>query len=128
MAVVVASTSPSRVLVTGASGFVGTHLVPMLLQQSYQVRVVTRDLDHLQHHAWRSQVEVMAGDLFDATICASVVAGVDAVVHLAGLAHVRALVRRLGGDITVASKLGEGSEFRVLLPRTLPQEPSNKAS
>jgi len=45
-----------------------------------------------------------------------------------GLAHVRALVRRLGGDITVASKLGEGSEFRVLLPRTLPQEPSSKAS
>jgi len=34
-----------------------------------------------------------------------------------GLAHVRALVRRLGGDITVASKLGRGSEFRVTLPR-----------
>jgi len=45
-----------------------------------------------------------------------------------GLAHVRALVRRLGGDITVASKLGEGSEFRILLPRTLPQEPASKAS
>jgi len=44
-----------------------------------------------------------------------------------GLAHVRALVRRLGGDITVVSKLGEGSEFRVLLPRTLPQEQGNKA-
>jgi signal transduction histidine kinase len=36
-----------------------------------------------------------------------------------GLAHVRALVRRLGGDITVLSKLGAGSEFRVLLPRVL---------
>jgi signal transduction histidine kinase len=39
-----------------------------------------------------------------------------------GLAHVRALVRRLGGDISVASKLGEGSEFRVLLPKSLPTE------
>lgn len=36
-----------------------------------------------------------------------------------GLAHVRALVRRLGGDITVESRLGEGSVFRVRLPRTL---------
>ena len=36
-----------------------------------------------------------------------------------GLAHVRAQVRRLGGDVTVRSRLGEGSEFRVLLPRSL---------
>ena len=42
-----------------------------------------------------------------------------------GLAHVRALVRRMGGDITVRSRLGEGSEFRVTLPRSLPTEASN---
>ncbi|WP_230532657.1 PAS domain S-box protein [Microvirga roseola] len=34
-----------------------------------------------------------------------------------GLAHVRALVRRLGGTITVSSKLGEGSVFTVTLPK-----------
>jgi signal transduction histidine kinase len=39
-----------------------------------------------------------------------------------GLAHVRALVRRMGGDITLVSQLGVGSEFRVLLPRSLPSE------
>jgi PAS domain S-box-containing protein len=34
-----------------------------------------------------------------------------------GLAHVRALVRRLGGTITVSSRLHEGSTFRVVLPK-----------
>jgi signal transduction histidine kinase len=45
-----------------------------------------------------------------------------------GLAHVRALVRRLGGDITVISKLGEGSEFRVLLPRSLSSDTGHTAA
>jgi signal transduction histidine kinase len=36
-----------------------------------------------------------------------------------GLAHVRALVRRLGGSIALDSTPGEGSVFRVSLPRTL---------
>jgi PAS domain S-box-containing protein len=36
-----------------------------------------------------------------------------------GLAHVRALVRRLGGTITVSSRLGEGSIFTVVLPKHL---------
>jgi signal transduction histidine kinase len=41
-----------------------------------------------------------------------------------GLAHVRALVRRLGGDVTMRSRLGQGSEFRVVLPRSLLLEQS----
>ncbi len=39
-----------------------------------------------------------------------------------GLAHVRALVRRLGGSIAVESTPGEGSVFRVSLPRALATE------
>lgn len=34
-----------------------------------------------------------------------------------GLAHVRALARRLGGDVTVQSTLGEGSTFEIDLPK-----------
>jgi signal transduction histidine kinase len=37
-----------------------------------------------------------------------------------GLAYVRTVVRNLGGDITVTSRLDLGTTFRVVLPRTLP--------
>jgi signal transduction histidine kinase len=36
-----------------------------------------------------------------------------------GLSHVRALVRRLGGEITLQSSLGKGTIFRVRLPKNL---------
>lgn len=36
-----------------------------------------------------------------------------------GLAHVRTLVRRLGGEISVESRLNHGASFRVVLPKTL---------
>ncbi|SEP71354.1 CHASE3 domain-containing protein [Faunimonas pinastri] len=39
-----------------------------------------------------------------------------------GLAHVRAVVRRLGGTITCESVLGEGTTFRVVLPKVLRHE------
>jgi signal transduction histidine kinase len=39
-----------------------------------------------------------------------------------GLAHVRALVRRLGGHIALSSELGKGSQFTVTLPRRWTQD------
>lgn len=39
-----------------------------------------------------------------------------------GLAHVRTLVRRLGGGITLESELGQGTVFKITLPRKLAQD------
>jgi signal transduction histidine kinase len=39
-----------------------------------------------------------------------------------GLAHVRALVRRLGGHIALSSELGKGSQFTITLPRRWTQD------
>ena len=45
--------------------------------------------------------------------------------HGIGLAHVQTLVRSLGGRITVASELGKGSTFTVILPLAPAASPSN---
>jgi signal transduction histidine kinase len=45
-----------------------------------------------------------------------------------GLAHVRALVRRLGGHIGLSSELGKGSQFTVTLPRRWMQDKTRRSA
>lgn len=54
-----------RVLVTGATGYIGGRLVPRLLESGHHVRCLTRDPKKLDDVAWRDRVEVVAGDILD---------------------------------------------------------------
>jgi signal transduction histidine kinase len=45
-----------------------------------------------------------------------------------GLAHVRSLVRALGGDVTVQSKLGEGTTFTIDLPKKIAAQVNKEQS
>ncbi|WNV91622.1 NAD-dependent epimerase/dehydratase family protein [Umezawaea sp. Da 62-37] len=72
-----------RVLVTGASGFVGRAVVAHLLASGHQPRVLTHTAPGPEG------VDAVHGDLLDRAAVARAVSGVDAVVHLAGLGRVR---------------------------------------
>ena len=78
-------TGRQHVLVTGATGFVGRHLVAELLARGCRVRALARDALRAQAMPWFDQVQFVAADLQQATPgqVASWVEGVDAVAHLA---------------------------------------------
>jgi uncharacterized protein YbjT (DUF2867 family) len=71
-----------RVLVIGATGYVGARLVPRLLEDGYAVRCLVRDPVRLRGHPWSARVEVVPGDVTDAAATAAAAQGVEAAVHL----------------------------------------------
>lgn len=73
---------PARVLVLGATGYVGGRLVPELLRSGYRVRCLTRTPAGLRGTGWAGEVDVVEGDLSDATSLGDAFHGVDQVVYL----------------------------------------------
>jgi len=69
-----------KILVTGATGKVGSRFVPRLIAKGYNVRVLVRNAAKAP-----AGTEIVVGDLFDPATLPAAVAGVDAVVHLAAL-------------------------------------------
>lgn len=73
-----------RVLVTGASGFIGGHLCALLLARGHEVIAASR----VTGRAPAGTVERVVGDIDDRTHWDQALKGVDAVVHLAARVHV----------------------------------------
>src|SRR6185437_2269112 len=71
-----------RCLVTGATGYVGGRLVPRLLDAGYGVRALARDPDKLSSVPWRTDVEVVPGDLNDIDSLVTAFDGIDVVYYL----------------------------------------------
>jgi len=74
-----------KILVTGGGGFVGGYIVERLLARGYAVRSISRSP---QPELVAKGVEVVCGDLTDATAVSAVCEGVDAVFHVAAQAGV----------------------------------------
>jgi uncharacterized protein YbjT (DUF2867 family) len=76
------ATSDQRILVTGATGYVGGRLVSRLLEAGYQVRCLVRDPSRLQGRAWLAQVEVAQGDVLRPETLAAALDGVNIAYYM----------------------------------------------
>ncbi len=71
-----------RVLVTGATGYVGGRLVRTLLDQGFEVSVFVRDKKKLLQHPWAEAVTVHEGQVTDLESVKKALTGVDAAFYL----------------------------------------------
>lgn len=79
----------NKVLVTGADGFIGSHLTEMLCDEGYDVKALSQYnsfnnwgwLEEIEHN----QLEIISGDVRDSHFCKHITKDVDIVFHLAAL-------------------------------------------
>jgi len=86
------------ILITGGAGFIGSHMVDIVLDAGYAVRVVDnlsggRD-ENLSHHAGNSDLTCEWVDVRDLAPEATIFKGVDRVVHFAGIGDIVPSIER----------------------------------
>ena len=78
------------ILVTGADGFIGSHLTEMLVKQGHQVKALSQ-YNSFNHWGWLEevdcldQIEVLSGDVRDPHYCKHITKDIDVIYHLAAL-------------------------------------------
>ena len=104
------------VLVTGGTGFIGSHLVERLLQLGCRVRCLVRRSSSLKYLP-AGAVELVYGDLIGGEGLTAAVRDVETVFHLAGVTKAHNMARFYQGNVDTTRNLWRAME-------TLPEPPS----
>jgi len=81
------------VLVTGADGFIGSHLTELLVKEGYKVKALAQ-YNSFNHWGWLEDtnclkdIEILSGDIRDNYLCRQITKNVDMVFHLAALINI----------------------------------------
>lgn len=98
-----------RVLVTGATGYIGGRVTPRLLAAGYSVRVLVRSPDKLRDVPWARDVEICRGDLDDTDSLTAAFRDIDVVYYL---------VHSMGGGEAFADAERRGAQHVVAAARS----------
>lgn len=119
-----------KTLVLGATGYVGSRLVPHLLEHGHEVVAASSSRPDPQRFGWDERVRAIRCDVTDETAVAEAVGGVDAVVYL-----VHSLSRtdftdrdRLGAEVVAAAVAASGVRRLVYLSGLVPDVPEDELS
>ncbi len=79
-----------NILVTGADGFIGSHLCESLVKKGFKVRALSQYNSfnfwgHLEKSSFLKDMEVISGDLRDSFFCEKITKNIDAIFHLGAL-------------------------------------------
>jgi len=80
----------ANILVTGADGFIGSHLTEMLAKQGHQIKALSQ-YNSFNYWGWLEevdcldQIEVLNGDVRDPHYCKHITKSIDVIYHLAAL-------------------------------------------
>ncbi len=114
-----------RVLVTGATGYIGGRLAPRLLAAGHDVRVLARSPEKLRDIPWAKQVEIVRGDLADPESLAAATADMDVVyflVHAMGDSEEFVEAERRGASNMAAAAKASGVGRIVYLGGLHPED------
>jgi Nucleoside-diphosphate-sugar epimerases len=120
-----------KALVTGADGFIGSHLVEALVGEGYQVKALSlynsfNNWGWLEDVGCKNKIDVVCGDVRDPHFCKEIVRGQDVIFHLAALiaipysyvapdSYVDVNVR---GTLNICQAAREAGSSRVLVTST----------
>ena len=98
-----------RILVTGATGYIGGRLVPRLLDAGHLVRCFVRDPERLRDFSWAGRVEIARGDALDLQSLVKAMQGITIAYYLIhGMQGSRADAER---DLRAARNFASAAEI-----------------
>lgn len=71
-----------KILLTGATGYVGGRLLPRLLERGHDVRVLVRDAERAASRDWSTEVEIVEGDLLRPETLGAALEGIEVAFYL----------------------------------------------
>lgn len=95
-----------KLLVTGAAGFLGRHVVAAAVERGHKVRALVRAGTRTVPDGWEthSAIEIVRGDLRNHAALPALVNGIDCVIHLAA-SKAGDLYEQLGGTVIATENL-----------------------